>query len=161
MKMWLGIDCMLSNYNCMITWQTDIDECASSPCQNNATCNDHIDGYNCSCVPGFRGRHCQEGKITLDLQIRCKNNHKVSLFEGGLIAMKLLLTSASGNRVASLKLIFHINCPVSRHWERNLIDVSVQFCPPWAQIGLTFPYGTRIEPKWVPSNVQWLPCLSL
>ena len=39
----------------------DINECASSPCQNEAECNDEVDGYMCVCVQGFTGTHCQTG----------------------------------------------------------------------------------------------------
>ena len=40
----------------------DIDECSSSPCLNGGTCIDHITGYVCSCVKGFKGRHCDYGQ---------------------------------------------------------------------------------------------------
>ena len=30
----------------------EIDECASNPCKNGATCNDLIGSYNCTCVSG-------------------------------------------------------------------------------------------------------------
>ena len=39
-----------------------MDECASSPCQNTATCNDMIGGYNCSCAPGWNGTLCDTGE---------------------------------------------------------------------------------------------------
>ena len=32
--------------------QYDVDECASAPCQNGATCTDRINGYHCSCYTG-------------------------------------------------------------------------------------------------------------
>ena len=38
---------------------TDIDECASQPCKNNATCTDRVDGYNCICPPSFSGTQCE------------------------------------------------------------------------------------------------------
>ena len=45
----------LSGVNC----ETDIDECASDPCQNNATCIDKINEFTCICQAGFTGRQCQ------------------------------------------------------------------------------------------------------
>ncbi|KAM4859682.1 vitamin K-dependent protein Z [Thomomys bottae] len=32
--------------------------CASQPCFNNGTCQDHIRGYTCSCSPGYEGENC-------------------------------------------------------------------------------------------------------
>ena len=40
----------------------DIDECASSPCQNGGTCNDGVNSYTCECIPGFAGDNCEIGK---------------------------------------------------------------------------------------------------
>ena len=40
----------------------DIDECASDPCMNGATCNDTVNGYTCSCIPGYTGTHCESSK---------------------------------------------------------------------------------------------------
>ena len=40
----------------------DIDDCASFPCQNNATCRDEIDEYTCVCVPGYTGELCEIGR---------------------------------------------------------------------------------------------------
>ena len=40
----------------------DMDECASNPCQNNATCIDQVAGYRCQCNPGYAGNRCQNGK---------------------------------------------------------------------------------------------------
>ena len=41
----------------------DIEECASNPCQNKATCNDMVNMYTCLCPPEFTGTHCEAGKI--------------------------------------------------------------------------------------------------
>lgn len=40
----------------------EIDECESMPCQNNATCTDLLNGYNCTCSPGYTGIECATGK---------------------------------------------------------------------------------------------------
>lgn len=34
-------------------------QCASIPCQNNGTCVNHVNGYNCTCSCGFAGSNCQ------------------------------------------------------------------------------------------------------
>ncbi|KAL9961144.1 hypothetical protein ACROYT_G030037 [Oculina patagonica] len=38
----------------------NINECESSPCVNNGTCTDLINGFNCSCPPGFSGDRCEK-----------------------------------------------------------------------------------------------------
>ena len=38
---------------------TDINECASAPCQNEGSCIDGVNGYTCACTPGFAGLQCQ------------------------------------------------------------------------------------------------------
>ena len=39
----------------------DVDECASNPCQNGATCTDDVNGYTCWCKMGYAGTSCQTG----------------------------------------------------------------------------------------------------
>ena len=46
----------ISGTNC----ETNIDECASNPCQNNATCLDGINNFTCDCQLGFTGPLCEE-----------------------------------------------------------------------------------------------------
>ena len=41
--------------------KTDIDDCASHPCKNNGTCTDRVNGFNCSCTPGYNGSRCETG----------------------------------------------------------------------------------------------------
>ncbi|WP_437798372.1 calcium-binding EGF-like domain-containing protein [Sorangium sp. So ce693] len=44
---WTGTSC-----------ETNIDECAPSPCVHG-TCNDQVDGYTCACAPGWTGTSCE------------------------------------------------------------------------------------------------------
>ncbi|XP_020628365.1 uncharacterized protein LOC110065552 [Orbicella faveolata] len=41
-----------------IDYPYDIDECASNPCINGATCVDQVNRFNCTCPPGFTGTLC-------------------------------------------------------------------------------------------------------
>ena len=36
----------------------DINECAESPCQNEATCTNTYGDYQCTCTPGWQGKDC-------------------------------------------------------------------------------------------------------
>ena len=35
-----------------------IDECASNPCKNSATCVDYVNEFRCFCQPGWTGKTC-------------------------------------------------------------------------------------------------------
>lgn len=39
----------------------DVDDCASAPCRNGATCRDRLDAFVCECAPGWTGPTCAEG----------------------------------------------------------------------------------------------------
>lgn len=41
----------------------DVDECVSQPCQNNGSCIDLINGYQCNCTNMFNGMTCTDGKL--------------------------------------------------------------------------------------------------
>ncbi|KAH3831295.1 hypothetical protein DPMN_104558 [Dreissena polymorpha] len=41
---------------------TDIDECATNPCKNGATCINGQNKYTCTCAGGWQGTNCDQGK---------------------------------------------------------------------------------------------------
>ena len=40
--------------------QVDINECGSIPCLNGGNCTDQVDGFQCTCPPGWTGSNCQD-----------------------------------------------------------------------------------------------------
>ena len=40
-----------------------VDNCTSSPCLNQGTCNRYSGGYNCSCPPEYFGDNCETCKF--------------------------------------------------------------------------------------------------
>lgn len=44
--------------------ETNVNECKSNPCKNNATCEDGINSFRCRCLPGNKGKYCEEGNIS-------------------------------------------------------------------------------------------------
>ena len=63
-----------------VTALSDIDECASLPCQNGGTCTDGVNGYTCACAAGFTGSDCETSmcqstdNLTLSTSIHEWNN---------------------------------------------------------------------------------------
>ena len=48
----------------------EINECISQPCYHQGTCEDEPGGYQCVCLPGYMGVHCETGnqqQTTLNL----------------------------------------------------------------------------------------------
>ena len=55
-----GFNCSCSPGYTGSECETDIDDCASSPCnaQNTHQCVDSVDNYMCVCLPGYTGQDC-------------------------------------------------------------------------------------------------------
>ena len=47
----------------MIYIFSDIDDCDSYPCENNATCVDEVNDYTCNCTVGYFGKNCSQSMI--------------------------------------------------------------------------------------------------
>ena len=52
--------------------ELDINECASNPCFNGASCQNNINNFVCTCVPGFSGTLCQTN-IEECASVPCQN----------------------------------------------------------------------------------------
>jgi len=53
--------------------EINIDDCASRPCKQNATCIDGIDSFTCRCPAGFGGDDCGRMTDSCRLLMPCKN----------------------------------------------------------------------------------------
>ena len=49
----------------LVNFILDIEECASSPCQNGGTCNDRVNKYTCTCDFGYLDINCEKGRSCL------------------------------------------------------------------------------------------------
>ena len=47
----------------MIAVLLDVDECNSSPCQNNGSCLERVNGFECGCMSGYTGEKCESGNV--------------------------------------------------------------------------------------------------
>ena len=45
----------------IFVFSLDIDDCQKQLCQNNGTCQDLVNDYQCNCTAGFNGNNCEIG----------------------------------------------------------------------------------------------------
>lgn len=80
MSWWKFKDYMKWLYQSTVYWanvsavSSDGDQCKSSPCQNQGSCNDHLGYYTCSCPSGFTGRNCEIGERKSCCSTQAKKN---------------------------------------------------------------------------------------
>lgn len=56
--------CNIPAFCAYFSWQTDIDDCANTPCVNGGTCRDLVNGFACECLSGITGRYCEVSVLT-------------------------------------------------------------------------------------------------
>ena len=63
---------------------SDVNDCAEGPCQHNGTCIDLLNDYNCTCAPGYKGKNCSEGILSISIsQLILHMQHSITVFQIG------------------------------------------------------------------------------
>jgi len=57
-----------------ISCETDINECESNPCHNNAICIDLLGEFECNCTDIYEGETCERLKLVTCDNEPCKNS---------------------------------------------------------------------------------------
>ena len=80
------------------TCNNNIDDCASSPCQNGGSCTDLVNDFKCNCTgTGFNGTKCQTN-IDDCLSGPCQNGGTCTDGINGNFFIRLLLLLTSSNK---------------------------------------------------------------
>jgi hypothetical protein len=65
------VDLLLYNFNFVdfVSQCVDINECSPDPCLNGGSCEDLVNGYECTCVTGYNGTNCENSidNVTFNL----------------------------------------------------------------------------------------------
>uniref|UniRef100_A0A3B3QTF5 Sushi, nidogen and EGF like domains 1 n=1 Tax=Paramormyrops kingsleyae TaxID=1676925 RepID=A0A3B3QTF5_9TELE len=72
---------------CVISTDSDINECESKPCLNGGECVEWLNNYTCTCPASFTGIHCETGGTSPSFPTscegeRCKNQSCVYISPG-------------------------------------------------------------------------------
>ena len=115
-----------------------LSECfLADPCQNGGTCYDGVGQYNCVCVPGFSGKHCQND-INECASSPCQNNAPVmtmstptlvsaSLASAMSTARRMTMTALQGEQVA-----VQPHCMCLEHWPMGaMVRAPIVCVGPW------------------------------
>ena len=76
----MKLDSKVSNDNCLHI--SLINDCKDSPCQNGGICEDEINGYTCTCLPGYYGDKCQNNVIGC-MDIEACNYNEIATHDDG------------------------------------------------------------------------------
>jgi len=90
--------------------EPDIDDCQSSPCENGGICSDKLNDFTCSCIQGYTGKNCAEGKW---------DNFAICVHDDGLFGARSAKTSKAIN---SSTHTLHEDCPQTS--ENILVNLS-------------------------------------
>eukprot|EP00795_Rhopilema_esculentum_P003142 gene3143-1447_t len=95
--------------------ESDINECESLPCFNGGTCRNDVNRFQCNCLAGYSGTHCEEVLdyvgCYIDSQTRALPLAKrLDISAGHLTANCIKACFASNQPYAGLQYFYHCFC---------------------------------------------------
>ena len=72
---------------------SEVDECASRPCMNGATCDDGVDSYSCTCLAGYVGNICETGRFVLVEFLSLLSQHMLLSLNRALRCMVMIVVT--------------------------------------------------------------------
>lgn len=81
----------MPKYQNLRLYVSDIDNCASFPCENGGTCTDDINSYTCICIPGYTGSSCSVGRTFLSFVNSCNNARHLYIQSFNLYQITVML----------------------------------------------------------------------
>ena len=73
---------------------SDVDECHNNTCHSNATCNNTLGSFLCTCKNGFTG----DGRDCTGMKCKCQHVRKFTY----LLSISLLFLPSSANTISTL-----------------------------------------------------------
>ena len=73
---------------------SDVDECLNNPCHSNATCNNTLGSFLCTCKKGFTG----DGRNCTGMKCKCQNGRKFTYIS----TISLLFLPSPANTISNL-----------------------------------------------------------
>lgn len=112
---------------------TDIDECASAPCQNGGTCIDLDNSFKCECPSAWEGNLCQFGMNFLKIY----NLYHVIIVIIFLLDADECLNNPCINAISCTNLLGDYHCKCQRGWMGKNCDQNINDCVGQCQHGAT------------------------
>ncbi|TWW53574.1 Delta-like protein C [Takifugu flavidus] len=88
--------------------ETNVDDCASSPCRNAGTCVDGINNFTCTCTLGFTGRDCSLRTSACD-SFPCHNGGTCYAHFSGPVSVAFGLVTLALLLCASVHIMHHLH----------------------------------------------------
>ena len=126
----------------------EINECATGPCENGATCHDKVNGYFCECAEGYddtlcdnnindcspnpclNGGQCSDGVASYTCS-NCNEGFNGPKCENGM-SLKKIGGAIDGKRslaIALCKICYAFGCMNSQLWYVLFCFVEIQYIP--------------------------------